>query len=284
MKRIHLALIAIALVAAACATDETTPSTTVPGTTTDAPTTTTSSPGDPDRLVLQLTNEGGFLPRDRLVSMLPRYSLYADGRLYAPAPVPAIYPGPIVQPLQVVSLSADALDQVNTLVDAIGLREIDRLIDDSLRDFVMDAGDTLATLYDEDGAEHVYGAYALGLVTGDPTPDATRNLELLVRFLDDAVSVGSIYQPHGLQLWIDPTPITDPEVALTLPWFLEATPDDFQPEGQFNLGCHTLLGGAAQQAIDDLASAHAQTLWFVEEQEYLLIARPLLPGDPGCTH
>lgn len=279
---------ALALIAVACGTENLgdNPTTTVdPGRTT----TTTMPPnnlftGDPNRLVLQITEQGGYAPVELIVNRLPRFSVYADGTLLAPAPVPAVYPGPIVMPLQSISLSEENLFALSEKIEEMGLPAIDREIDDSLADLVADATTVIATFVDGNGSEHIYGAYALFLDADEPVSDTTRHLGELFKLLDSFLaSPGSqLFEPDRIQLWVNDAPDVDPDFKHTLPWPLAVTPEDFEPEGEFDFGCHVLAGDAAQAAISALNAASNATLWDYEGTELQLIVRILLPDEPGC--
>ena len=283
---------ALALVAAACgaadddvgdrtSTTQATTTTTIGATTTTLPDVFT---GDPGRLVLQITDEGGFAPIELIVNRLPRFGVYADGTLLAPAPVPAIYPGPIVMPLQSVSLSDGDLASLMGAIEAIGLSSIDREIDDRLRSRVADATTVIATYFDVDGAEHVYGAYALGLADDEPVPDSTTKLGELIKLVDGFLANpgGAGFEVDRIQVWINENPVVDTDFTQTLAWPLDIVPGDFEPEGDFQLGCHVLAGDAAQQAIAAFNAADQATVWDFDGTEYQLIARVLLPHEPGC--
>jgi hypothetical protein len=286
MKRSFILIAALALVAAACGTSDNAGDGT---TTTQATTTTTTTrpdvfDGDRERLVLQITDEGGFAPIELIVNRLPRFSVYADGTMLVPGPVPAIYPGPILMPLQSVPLSDADLVSLMEAIEAVGLPSIGREIDDTLASRVADATTTIASYFDADGAEHVYGAYALGLVDDEPPRDSTTKLGALVELLDDFVANpgGGGFEADPIQLWINENPSVDPDFTQTLTWPLDIVPGDFEPEGDFGLGCHVLAGDAAQEAIAAFNAANQATVWDYEGTEYQLITRVLLPGEPGC--
>ncbi len=285
MKRLLALLAALAIVAAACGSDDDTADTTPP--TTGSPTTTaptTTGPGGPDNLILQITEEGGFAPIEFILNRLPRFSLYEDGTLLAPGVSIAIFPGPILGPVQQVTLTEDELEDVMTLVEAIGLPTIDEEIDTSLNNRVADATTTIATYFDDAG-EHTYGVYALGLVLDEPQPDAALNLGALVNLLDSYVAAGNaagLYEPDRIQMFLNETPIVDPDLSETLPWPLEITPDDFVLAPDFGRRCQVLAGDAAAEAIAAFATGNQTTIWEYEGGEFQLIARPLLPGEPGC--
>ena len=187
-------------------------------------------------------------------------------------------------PLQSVPLSDSDLAALMAAIEAVGLPSIDREIDDRLRNRVADATTVIATYFDAGGAEHVYGAYALGLVDDEPPPDSTTKLGELVELLDGFLANpgGTVFEADRVQLWINENPSVDPDFTQTLTWPLDIVPGDFEPEGDFQLGCHVLAGDAAQEAIAAFSAANQATVWDYEGTEYQLITRVLLPGEPGC--
>jgi hypothetical protein len=288
MKR-HLATLVavVGILAAACGSSGDTGDTTVTPPTTDPSTSTpTTAGGDPSRLVLQIIDEGGFVPVEFLLTRTARYSLYADGTLLAPAPVAEIFPGPIVRPIQSITLDDDDLRDVEVLIDAIGLPTIDREVDDRLTSVVADAPTTVAKYFDAEGGEHSYGVYALGLDTGAPLPDASANLGLLLELLDaHAAGNGAVdsYQAERIELWLQEGAIYDPEFVETQPWSLDVTPDDFEADAVFNRPCLVLADEGAHTAIEVLEAANQATVWDLDGTVYSLAARPLLPGESGCV-
>ena len=70
------------------------------GAATTAPTTATAGPAAADGLVLRVEYTGGFVSPSATAARLPLVSVYADGRVIAEGPVPAIYPGPALPNLQ----------------------------------------------------------------------------------------------------------------------------------------------------------------------------------------
>lgn len=285
MKRTLALVVCFALFAAACGSDaDSDATTTTTSTTTPAPTT-TSPPDDPDRLVLLITAEGGFAPVEFLVNRLPRYALYADGTLLSPGPQAAIFPGPIMPSVQSATLDGDQLDDVMTLIEAIGLPAIDREIDNTASNFVADATTTIATYFDATGGEHIYGAYAVGIV--DNASDATLNLNALLTMLDRLTfegAVGEPYEPDRIQIRLGDGQFVDRDLSETLPWPLEINPDEFEVVGEFRFPCATLDGAAAEVAIATFADGKQSTLWDFEGTEYQFFARPLLPGEVACVN
>lgn len=283
-------LAALAMIAGACGAASSDSDT---STTTEAPpsSSTTTGPkafftGGAADPVLVIDEEGGFVPVEFILNRLPRYALYGDGTLFSPAPVAAIFPGPILASVQSVSLDATDLNDLARLVEEIGLPDIDRVIDDTLTNRVADATTTIATYFDPERGEHVYGVYALGLTTEGPADLRSQAFSQLLQRLDKAFTTASgsvLYEPAGIQLWLSDPFAGDETLSETLPWPLPATPDDFEAAGDFDRQCLTLVGDAAAAAIEAVARGNAATVWEFEGVEFGLLARPLLPGETGCT-
>lgn len=72
-------------------------------------------PSDPDALVLQVGQEGGFTTPDYQFGRVPTISVYADGRVIEQGAQIAIYPGPLLPALFVAQIP---LDRVKALVAA----------------------------------------------------------------------------------------------------------------------------------------------------------------------
>ncbi len=281
MKRTIPLLLAVVLVTAACGDDDAGTDPTSP-TTTGAPTTTAAP--DPDRLVLRITDEGGFAPIEFLVNRMPRYSLYADGTLLYEGPQPAVFPGPMLPSVLSVRLSEDKMDDVMVLVEAIGLPSIDNVIDTTNANRVADASTTVVTYRDAGGVDHVYGVYALGLVEG--ATDEMLNLGSLIGLLDGYTggggAVGETFIPDRLQVFLGEGPMFEPEFTETLPWPLDVTPGGFADEGLL-LRCTVVEGPGAAEAYDVFSTATRGVVWDFEGTEHVLLARPLLPDEAGCT-
>ncbi len=281
MKRTTPFLLAVIVVAAACGDDDAGTDPTPP-TTTNVPTTTAAP--DPDRLVLRITDEGGFAPIEFLVNRMPRYSLYADGTLLYEGPQPAVFPGPMLPSVLSVRLTADEMDDVTVLVDAIGLPSIDNLIDTTNANRVADATTTIVTYRDPGGIDHVYGVYALGLIDGGT--DEMLNLGSLIGLLDAYTSgggaIGEAFVPDRLQVFLGEGPMFEPEFTETLPWPLDVTPAEFADEGLM-LRCTVVEGAAAAEAHEVFSTATRGVVWDLAGTEHVLLARPLLPDEAGCT-
>ena len=293
MKRLIIAVVALAMLAAACgadATDDTT-TTTTPGTsTTNPPGTTTPPTGDADGVLLQVSYEGGFAPIEFIVNRIPALTLFADGTLLSEGPQPAIFPAPALPSVQRSTVDQQTMDDIRELIEVIGLPDIAEVRNTDANCCVADATDTVVRYFDDDG-EHLFSVYALGLGAlpgdgGQQVPDEVLNLGLLVELLNNAAFSGATqpYEPTALQLVLlsEDQGFVDAEFANTIEWpFGDLTIDDFASNGF--IGCATLEGDAVGPAVEALAQANSVTTYELEGTEHRILARPLLPGETPCA-
>jgi hypothetical protein len=293
MKRLIIAVAALALLAAACgadATDDTTTTTTQSPSTTSPPGTTTPRTGNADGVLLQVSYEGGFAPIEFIVNRIPAITLFADGTILTEGPQPAIFPAPALPNVQQSTVDQQTMDDIMELVEVIGLPDITEVRNTDAANFVADATDTVVRYFDDAG-EHLFSVYALGLGSlpgegGQQVPDEVLNLGLLVELLNNAAFGGASqpYEPTALQLVLlnEDQGFVDPEFANTLEWpFGELTVDDFASNGF--IGCATLEGAAVGPAVEALAQANSVTAYELDGSEHRILARPLLPGETPCA-
>ena len=80
-------------------------------------------PDDGAAVVLRVEYVGGFVAPSSLVSRLPLYSLYADGRLITDGPVDLRYPGPALPNVLVQQLDAATVQALADRAVAAGVGE-----------------------------------------------------------------------------------------------------------------------------------------------------------------
>ena len=72
-------------------------------------------------LVLRVTIEGGFIGPAAHLAQLPVVVVYADGRIFTPAPVDAIYPGPLLPVESVRTVGASGVAAIRAAIAAARL-------------------------------------------------------------------------------------------------------------------------------------------------------------------
>jgi hypothetical protein len=287
MKRTTITLTALALMLTACGAGEVGGSTTSPDAST--PDTTTAPLPAPEevRMVLTISDEGGFIPVEWNFKRVPRYVLMSDGTLYGPGMVTAIYPGPALPVIQAVTLSDEAMSEIMALIDASALGEVVDERNDRATLNVADLPDTVFTFVDEDGEVHRFSVYALGFEGVDFEDDRIAGLEDLLARIDQAMIEGEpapepVIETVEVFAGVREIPV-EAEFRNTLDWPLDMEFDDMADAGA-GFRCATLEGTEAQAILDLFADAKETTTVLTEAgDEYTLIVRPLLPGqNPSC--
>jgi hypothetical protein len=280
MKKLLILSASLSVLAMACGGSAATTST-VP---TVEPTTTTAAPGpsDSERLVLRVGYRGGFVPIDFFVNQSPAWELYADGALYTEGILPAIFPGPVMRPLQIIEIGDDILG-VMDLVEDSGLPAIDQEFDNDGANQVADAGETVFQYRDEQGVDHVLGVYALGFEQPPQGRDAI--LIQLTDFLSQLVGEGDATEFMGdrIQVYIHESDPSQDTTSETVDWTLPVDPEAFEVSDQQDWSCAVLDGDEAAAAVDVLQDSTETTNFDFDGTTYTAKARYLMPAEAGCT-
>ena len=261
----------------------------------------TTSTGDSDSVLLTVTSEGGFAPVGFGLDRMPRFMLMEDGRLIFQGPIPEIYPGPILPNVQETTVSDADRDEIERLIEDLGLAKIDERIDDTGAQMIADATTEFITYYDENGA-HRLGIYALGLTDGVPQSTDRLLATEVVEILDEATATGEAtpYAPDRLQVAAageglggvapepgvsgddDPSQMPggdEPELGGREPWPLQLDFDEM-PDWGAGWRCVEVKGDDVPPLLDVFAEANQATLW--GDDRLSIRARPLLPGETAC--
>lgn len=243
----------------------------------------TTTPDDPDAVILTVTSEGGFVPVEFNLDRMPRHVLTVDRSLYFQGPTTEEFPGPILPNVQVTTIDEATYSEVMDLVDDLGLANIDERLDDTGSDRIADASTEVITLYDDDGA-HRYGFYALGLAE-DGSTDRLLAGEI-VELLDEAANTGesSAYQPQRLQVAAGPPMEVEEAMRTVEEWPLEVS---YQEMDEWGMGwrCAVVTDDEVVPSLVEIFSSATQaTVWETGEEEFAIRARPLLPGETGCDN
>ena len=249
---------------------------------------------DDGALVLRVEHVGGFLPPSALLSGVPPYSLYADGRLISNGPVPAIYPGPALPNLQVQQLDEGTLQSLVDRAAAAGIGETADLGSPP----IADAPSTRITLTTAGGtvvrevyalSEYVFEGDGMedGL-TDEQVDDRARLRDVLTALAD----VGRQGMPDGqVQSYVPSavaaiaTPWVDPEDQLPhpeQPWAGPELPGE-PVGGPLDVGCVVATGEQASAVLAAASSANGATPWRSGGMLWSVAFRPLLPDESGCA-
>lgn len=236
----------------------------------------------PGAHLLQVAVEGGLSQQSDLLTRLPVFVIYADGSLLAPSRLEGV--NPMLRPLTRLQVAQTDRDRIDELVRELGLRRIDRIIDEPLPGTPVDGSTTAATYFDEAGRAHVYGAYGLSPQTGAPLPpeigflQGTNALAELASMFSQPDAAAVPYRHERIQLFMT-QPISTGDV---LPWPLDILPSAFIPGPDSGVRCLVVSGPAALDTSEALADTDRNVIFEHEGEQVWLLARILLPGEAGC--
>ncbi len=230
--------------------------------------------------LIQITSEGGFVPVEVALGTGPRYTLLDDGTLIHQGVSAAIFPSPIFQPAMVVQLDADQMGDIRSLIETMGLADLDDEVDNSQNQFVADASTEVIKYWDESGA-HRLAVYALGI---EQNPSERNQAFLdLIDYIDRAATSSESVEPYdNQQLRVVAGPgFVDPEFQDVRDWpFGE---EDFSTWSEFPNGWFCKVMGNTD-VFDDASTA---TQWrhpdpSVAAEPLTLLVRPVYPGETPC--
>jgi hypothetical protein len=245
-------------------------------------------PTGADEVVLSYAEVGGFLPREFAFQNPPVVLVTGDGRVITPAATAAIFPGPLVAPLQVMPISEDGVQALLAAADEAGLmRDVDY---DDDADLVVADASTAQVEISAGGETWVHSAYALGI---DSLPDATGDAtelspdrKTLLAFVESLTDLGAVVGAENLgeAVIFDPSayqlvafPVEDPSVferdgiePTILDWPADAAVALADAEA-----CVEIDGAIVGPVLLD---ANELTLFVDEGTTYQVLARPVIPG------
>ena len=249
----------------------------------------------PDRALVQISYEGGFVPLEWTYTNFAFYSLYGDGTLIVPGAQIELYPGPALP-----AISARLVDEAGIqaiLEEAIAAIEE---IPDDLSDLgfmgIADASTTVITV-SAGGVDRTIRAYALSELTERPDgmPEreyqARLRLQQLVAKLTGAgewLPEGSLgpeapYEASAARLFVGPyRPVEDlPQDPVA--WPLAEGLDGFgAPASPSDYRCGVVQGADWDAVHAAASSANSLTPWKDAGERYSILFRPLLPDETGC--
>lgn len=284
MRRTFTTLIGLALLLSACgAGDAGTGTTTSGGSTPDTTLPPLEEPETEPRVVLTISDEGGFIPVEWNFKRIPRYVVMSDGTVYLQGPTTLEYPGAALPNVQAVEISEEALAEILALIESSGLADVTDERNDEAMVVVADVTDTVFTFTDEDGVDHRFSVYALGFEGVDFTDERLTGLEDLLARVDRAVAEGDPvdgFVADRVDVFAGSREIpVEGEFANTLAWPLSVSFDDMADAGA-GFRCTHLEGDEAAAILDSFSEVNDATTFETDGGDvYTVIVRPLLPGQ-----
>ncbi len=253
-------------------------------------------PAEPDALVLRVEDVGGFTTPETAITRLPRYSVYADGRLITEGPVPAIYPGPALPNVQVQELDPATVRDLAERALAAGVAETGDLGSPN----VADVPATRFTVTTADGT-HVREVEALSVPgLGGEQPEAgltdqqvaararLRELVDAIDALGQQLPAPDSYVPASVAAIVRPWSAPEEDVTAGLPPAPVPWPGPPLPGepvgGLLELSCVTATGDQAVAVLAAARDANGLTPWATPDGALWSVTfRPLLPDESGCA-
>jgi hypothetical protein len=246
-----------------------------------------------DDLIFQLNEGGGLVPLSYLLTHLPGFSLYGDGRIIVPGPMIEMYPGPLLPNLQEMRVTPAEIQRIVGAADEAGLLGPDASYDAT---GIFDAGTSIFSLTVE-GKTHTISAYALfegGTVDDQATAVARARLmtyrdriEALSDFLGRQVTEEGAYEPTTMRLYIglaDETVDTGDLERQVVDWPLAVDPATAgEPTSDGSIRCLALSGAGLGAFVEVAKTANQLTIWQAASGRYSVMVRPLLPDESGCA-
>lgn len=266
------------------------PGTSDPGTSDGStPTVPTTEPGaiayptDAQAAVLRIASEGGYVPVEFAFVNQPTLLISGDGRAFTPGAVPAIYPGPLVAPMGVRTISEAGIQTLLGLAREAGL--LAPPPDYTVELNIADAPDTVVTITTADGSwEH--RAYALTVGDGPEATPARQALADFVRAATDlptTVGAGelgpeSLFEPTEYRVRATATDEGKLGGLDPAPTFV-----DWPASSGFDLATAAECARVAADQVGSVFADATQLTYFRQGgATYGLAVAPVLPGASSC--
>lgn len=221
-------------------------------------------PAAPDAVVLQVQAVGGE-HADRLATALPSLVLYADGRVFTPAPMIMIAPGPALPTWNVQEIDPSGVQAVIDRALAAGIAEPGEVGSPATGEARLRVTLTTAA-----------GTHVRDVRLSDAAPVGLDALD--DQFLEGGVPWAPAAVAAVVQPWADlPDLPAQPDAA----WVGPAVPGEPFGEGP---GCVVATGDQARAVLDAARSATTATPWVTPDgARWAVSFRPLLPHENGCA-
>lgn len=237
--------------------------------------------GTPGDVILEISDEGGFVPVEFNLSRVPRFTVFADGTVVMPGGRQFVFPGPALNPLVRTELDAETLADLLTFIEDLGLADIDS-VDINNATNVADASTTVVRYFDASG-EHRISIYALGF-DGTSSDARPAIVESMISRLDQATGGDDAdpYEAERVVVFAQVAQGLDPQQLTPAgPWPFDFDRSDSTSEVA-GFWCLTVEGDVAKAVTEVLDDADAMTTWELDGAAHRVIGRPLLPHQDGC--
>jgi hypothetical protein len=293
-----LSVAVVAVLAAACAasTGPASPSASPPPSAVSSAVPSSDPSAPPASMLLKVSSEGGFINPAATLAALPIVTVYADGKIMTPAPIPASDPGPLLPALNVRDVGAEGAAAILAAIRTVGLDKPATagpgVPGDAGTDVFTVVIDGTTTTSRFAGSGPGGPGVGVGGITGG-APERAAAIDLLNRLLDPAETWGANsapetpHTPSGYRIFVAPASKPDPSAGPTpVRWPLATALDAFgtpavPDRGIAGLRQGVALGSDADALTPVLQAATTLTAFTSAGKSYTLYVRPLLPDEAG---
>lgn len=228
-------------------------------------------------VILEIRDEGGFIPVEMSLTRVPRFVVFDDGTVVSHQFEAGARDDRAV-PLFEKRLSDSDFADLLTFEQDLALGDVER-IDINEATNVADAPTTVLTSFDETGP-HRLAVYALGFDT--PSDPRAAILASMIDLLENATTPpGEPYEPPAFEVLVN-SEMVNPQLPVAETWPLETTPADMD-ELEFN-GWRCVIVDAEQidRSLLTGRSGVGASVWTFDGTPHTLLTRPLFPHEDGC--
>jgi hypothetical protein len=242
-------------------------------------------------VVIRVTSGGGFVAPRSILGALPAFTLYGDGSLVVPGPVPQISPGRAISQLLRTRLNERQVQAILRRAQAAGLLAHGAIDYGDMGSIGVADAPTTTVRMNAAGSRITRAAYALDIAVGEGRlPDAEararRALRSFIAGLPHGLG-GARYVPRAIAVYVSPSSGQTPSGSTLVTWPLAS---DLATAGKpTSIGsgtrCITVSGRSVGTLLAALRGANDASRWRSARTPtaYSLVARPLLPDERDCA-
>lgn len=233
-----------------------------------------------DRLVLQASTGGGYVPADVARNQFPELTITGNGRVITLGPTTLEYPGQALPNVQEGRISRARVRRLVAAAESIGL------LADEHPDYgdpqITDNPTTTVTVV-ADGEPVTTLMYAPGYDGDDLTDEQRENRAELSAFLAEASQTRRTraYRPDAMAVLVAAHESGDLDEPV-LDWPLGDLATVLADAGDGEEGCLLVTGEDLDTVLAAARDATTLTPWRSGGRQYDLVFRPLLPHERGC--
>lgn len=228
-------------------------------------------------VILEIRDEGGFIPVEVSLTRVPRFVVFEDGTVVSHQVEAGAVDGRAA-PLFENDLSETDFADLLTFVQDLALGDVER-VDINEATNVADAPTTVLTYFDEAGP-HRLAVYALGFDT--PSDPRAAILASMVDLLETATTPpGEPYAPPSFEV-LASSEMVNPQLPVEETWPLETAPGEMDDLGFNGWRCVVVDAEEIDRSLPIERNGVAASVWTFDGTPHTLLTRPLFPHEEGC--